>query len=166
MAQFLPLSVLAGALLLSSGGFSFAESNCGERSACHTCCRSCCCRHHHDCCCCDNGNRSRSVPFGEVAPRAAIVESMPVFQMTPGVVAMPMMMASFGASANRSVPTSRDQSCAGSKDRVDELEIQVEALNVRMKTIQRSMEIQVRLLEEMKAEGKFPNRYLPQAPGT
>jgi hypothetical protein len=90
---------------------------------------------------------------------------MPVFQLTPGVVTMPMMMAGFGA-AQRSAETPRsERACSTSKDRMDELEAQVDALNLRMKTIQRSMEIQVRLLEEMKAEGKLPSRYAPpQAP--
>jgi hypothetical protein len=30
-----------------------------------------------------------------------------------------------------------------------------------MMTIQRSVEIQTRILEELKAEGRFPQRYLP-----
>jgi hypothetical protein len=87
---------------------------------------------------------------------------MPVFQMTPGVIAMPMMMAGVARQASFEQPRApAEQTCSNSKDRLDALETQVEALNLRMKTIQRSVEIQTRILEEMKAEGRFPQRYLP-----
>jgi hypothetical protein len=89
---------------------------------------------------------------------------MPVFQMTPGVIAMPMMMAGVSRQASFEQPRSAPEpTCSTSKDRLDALETQVGALNLRMMTIQRSMEIQTRILEEMKAEGRFPQRYLPPA---
>lgn len=86
---------------------------------------------------------------------------MPVYTMSPSFVAMPMIYAagarqmSFEDNRSRSEPN-----CSTSKDRLDALEVQVEALNTRMKVIQRSVEIQTRILEEMKAEGRFPQRYL------
>jgi hypothetical protein len=100
-----------------------------------------------------------------------IVDSMPVFQMTPGVVAMPMMMAAPTRAISfdtRSLETPRDlpqsraaeTSCASSKGRLDELEMQVDALNLRMKTIQRSVELQTRILEEIRTE--LPRKQRPQ----
>ena len=92
---------------------------------------------------------------------------MPVFQMTPGVMAMPMMMAGFPTASRavsfdntRDLPRAPEQSCASSKGRLDELEMQVDALNLRMKTIQRSVELQTRILEEIRTE--LPRKQRPQ----
>lgn len=117
-----------------------------------------CCKHHHGCCCCQE-SQSRDVPRAPFAPRAAVVDSMPVFQMTPGVVAMPMMMAGFARSLPEQ-PRSAPQECDNACQRIDQLEQKVDALDLRMQTIMRSVEIQTRILEEMKAEKMFPKRYL------
>jgi hypothetical protein len=131
---------------------------CGCEAAAH--CKVCkhCCRQ-----CDSTPSRSAPQPRAVYAPRAAVVDSLPVFQMSPGVIAMPMMMTtnrqvSFEEPRARSSPD-----CSTSKDRIDVLEDKVEALNLRMQTIQRSVEIQTRILEEMKAERMFPQRYLPPA---
>lgn len=109
--------------------------------------------------------RKSAPPVAEAPPKAAVVESLPMFNMTPGVFAMPMMMpmpmAVQPASYQpKSAPP--ETTCAASRDRIVEIEDRVNALDLRMQTIQRSLEIQTRILEEMKAEGKFPSRYLPQ----
>ena len=138
------------------------EIACGADGGCNGNydCAPCCWFHHckHCCKCPSSCEAPREAPReAPVAPRAAIVESMPVFQMTPGVIAMPMMMAARQATFEQP----REQTCSTSKDRLDALETTVSALDLRMRTIQRSVEIQTRILEEMKAEGRFPQRYLP-----
>lgn len=150
------LSTAAPAKAFHGHGYGCGcESDCSGAHWCHHGCRSCC-----NC----QGSSSREAPRSvATAPRAAIVESMPVFQMTPGVVTMPMMMAGFARQAPEE-PRSREASCNTSKDRLDLLETQMAALDLRMQTIQRSVEIQTRILEEMKADGKFPSRYLTPPP--
>ena len=54
-----------------------------------------------------------------------------------------------------------ERNCEGSQDRLDELDARVEALNLRMQTIQRAVEIQTRILEELKAEGKIGGKKVP-----
>jgi len=160
MTKWLCWLALAGTFCLVAGNVSMAGHGCGcDRSYGKSCCRHHCCR----CECEEREPRESRVPRAALAPRAAIVESMPVFQFTPGVVAMPMMMASAGISRGMSLDQFRspsEQNCSASKDRIDALELQVEALDLRMQTIQRSVEIQTKILEEMKAEKIFPKRYL------
>ena len=88
--------------------------------------------------------------------------------MLQPIMAMPMMVGGFTSARavsfvpeeTRSLaPRAAERSCAGSSDRLDLLEQQVDALNLRMKTIQRAVEIQTRILEEMKAEGNFPKKF-------
>jgi hypothetical protein len=163
MAKRIALALIAGMLVLLGQEVSFAECGCGSEQSCCSSCGSH--KHCKRCCCCSQPkeSRQRGARFDSMVPRAGIVDSMPVFQLTPGVVSMPMMMASYNA---RSVePQRAEKSCdSTSRDRLDELELQVQGLDKRMQVLQRSMEIQVRILEEMKAEGKFPQRYLPAAP--
>jgi chromosome segregation ATPase len=89
------------------------------------------------------------------------------------MMAMPMMPMMIGqVSTARAVsfeePRSRgvERSCEGTQDRIDELDARVEALNLRMKTIQRSLEIQTRILEELRAQGTIGGQKLgaPPAP--
>jgi len=153
------LVVFAGTTVLPAGGF-----DCGcDRPTCVSC-NPCAhgklgkkhCHHHYHHYCEEQPARRRGA---EAAPRAAIVDSIPMFQMSAGVVAMPMMMTT-GVRAASFVPETRaaEQTCASSGGRLDEIEAQVDALNLRMRTIQRSVEIQTRILEEMKAEGMFPKK--------
>ena len=122
-----------------------------------------CCK-HHGCYCCP-APEPREAPRAAYAPRAAVVDSMPVFQVTPGVVAMPMMMAGFARQVPEERPRSTPKECDQAHDRIDQLEQKVDALDLRMQTIMRSVEIQTRILEEMKAERVFPKRYLPEGDG-
>lgn len=84
----------------------------------------------------------------------------------PAMMAMPMMPMMYGQAVvpqTRAVtfeePRTRnrgpERSCEDSGDRIDELDARVEALNLRMKTIQRAVELQTRLLEELKEQGAF-----------
>jgi len=153
MLKSLVWLTVSGSMLLVVEIACGADTGCGGK---HDCAPVCWFHHCKHCCECQCPEREapRAAP---VAPRAAIVESMPVFQMTPGVIAMPMMMAARQATFEQP----REQTCSTSKDRLDALETTVSALDLRMRTIQRSVEIQTRILEEMKAEGRFPQRYLP-----
>ena len=82
----------------------------------------------------------------------------------PAMMTMPMMPMMFGQAV---APTTRavsfdddrtrsrgnERTCEASQDRIDELDARVEALNLRIKTIQRSVEIQTQILQELKAQG-------------
>jgi len=91
-----------------------------------------------------------------------------MFNATPGVFAMPMMMpmAVQPTSFQTKELKSPEQTCSTSSSRFVEIEDRVNALDLRMRTIQRAVEIQTRILEEMKEEGRFPSRYLSQPGGT
>lgn len=160
------LTIVGGLLLLNAPSFG-GETNCGCDRPCHRpYCKSCC-----KCACKCGTDRAepraaraapRAAPL--VAPRAMIVESMPVFSMQPGIVTMPVMLASGARQLPAEEPRSRaEPNCSTSKDRLDALEVRVEALNERMMLIQRSVEIQTRILQEMKDEKIFPKRYLGEA---
>ena len=77
----------------------------------------------------------------------------------PAMFAMPMMPMMVGQTpATRATP---EPTCAGSQDRLDDLDARVEALNLRMKTIQRAVEIQTVILEELRAKGSIGGQKLP-----
>lgn len=69
---------------------------------------------------------------------------------------MPMMVSGQvrGVTFEDNSQRSRDfePNCQGSKGRLDELDARVEALNLRMQTIQRAVELQTRILEKMQAD--------------
>jgi len=155
MSRWLCCLILGTSVAWLTGNVSHAGNGCGCEKVCYDCCR-----HHHrrHCCECEEKEERSVRRAPPAAPRAAIVESMPVFQLTPGIVTMPMVLNARAASFE--APRSREESCASSSDRLDLLELKVESLHVRLQTIQRSVEIQTRILEEMKAEGKFPRRYV------
>ena len=94
-----------------------------------------------------------------------------MMRAVPAMMAMPMMPMMMGqVPMTRAVsfeePRSRgtERTCETSQDRIDELDARVEALNLRMKTIQRSVEIQTRILEELKAQGTIGNKPLGTPP--
>ena len=94
-----------------------------------------------------------------------MVESLPMFNATPGVFSMPMMMPMSIQQASFQQPRAAEPTCSSSGSRMSDVEERVNALDVRMRTIQRAVEIQTRILEEMKEENIFPKRYL-QGSGT
>src|SRR5262245_17844306 len=70
-----------------------STTSCGcQQSCCHTPCRLCCLKHHHGCCCQSCQQQPTQSRALEAPPKAAIVESLPMFNATPGVFSMPMMM--------------------------------------------------------------------------
>lgn len=150
--------------------------SCGCQSACRHADRSvghrpliqifgCC--HHHGCHCCRKDDRrsrevepsfARSVP---VAPSGPIVESYPMMRAVPAMMAMPMMISPQvrGVSLDsqpRDLCDDRQQ-----RNRLDELDERVDALDLRMQTLQRAVEIQTRILEEIKAQGTIGNKPIP-----
>ncbi len=89
-----------------------------------------------------------------------------MFNATPGVFSMPMMMPMAIQPTSFQQPKALEQSCSsssGSNGRITDIEDRVNALDLRMRTIQRAVEIQTLILEEMKAEGNFPSRFKNQA---
>jgi hypothetical protein len=161
--------------------------SCGcEQPSCGVCnppaARSCTplCLHRHRCCC-TQGTREAPRESPRFAPRAAqvptgpIVESYPMMRAMPAMMAMPMMPVMYGqavmptaraAAYEEERPRSRapERSCAGSADRIDELDARVEALNLRMKTVQRAVEIQTAILEELKTNGTIGKQKLGASP--
>jgi hypothetical protein len=85
-----------------------------------------------------------------------MMRAMPAMYAMPMMPVMPMTVGQ--TSATRAVP---EPTCAGSQDRLDELDARVEALNLRIKTIQRAVEIQTAILEELKAKGSIGGQKLP-----
>lgn len=109
----------------------------------------------------------RSTPRLAEAPSGPVVYSLPFMQATPMMMAMPMMPMMVAPTQARAVsyetPRAPERSCASSQDRLDELESRVEALHVRMKTIQRAVEIQTAILEELKDRGAFGGKSAPKS---
>ena len=149
------------------------EQNCGSDRK-ETCCQASHCRllcihRHHGSCNCQckpsgGESQSRGLKLGgnvAPAPRAMITESVPAMMFQPQFIAMPVM---YGGGGNRGFdgpqPQSRamEPSCSDSKDRINTLEERVEALDLRIRTIQRSVEIQTQILEQMKANGLFEKK--------
>jgi hypothetical protein len=75
----------------------------------------------------------------------------------PMMVSAPVRAVSLEDTRPRSEPT-----CSTSQSRIDELDARVEALNVRLMTIQRAVELQTRILEELKAQGTIGGKGIPQ----
>lgn len=125
-----------------------------------------CGRHCGYCCHCDRDREApreaRAASRAAAIPTGPVVESFPMMRAMPAMFAMPMMpmmpMAVGQTQATRAAP---EPTCAGSQDRLDELDARVEALNLRMKTIQRAVEIQTVILEELKAKGSIGGQKLP-----
>jgi hypothetical protein len=70
----------------------------------------------------------------------------------PTIMAMPMMMVGTQArtvSLDEPRPRSTDTSCSFSQDRLDDLDARVDALNLRLKTMQRAVEMQTVLLQKL-----------------
>ena len=64
------------------------------------------------------------------------------------------------------IPVSRAarSACDTEDERIDELDARVEALHLRMVTIQRSIELQTKILEELSARGSIVGTRLPGLP--
>ena len=93
-----------------------------------------------------------------------------MMQQMPMMMAMPMMMGMgmpmMGATTQaRSVSYERprEDCCSESERRLDDLDDRVDALDMRMQTIQRAVEIQTRILEEIKAQGTIGKTAIPSA---
>ncbi len=112
-----------------------------------------CCHHCKDD---SRGRGSRDSPSMMArAPVGAIVESVPVTRAVPSLVSMPMMAG---------IPVSQaTRQRSEADERVDELDARVEALHLRMVTIQRSIELQTKILEELRAKGSIGGVPVPAA---
>lgn len=173
----------ASVLLAGSPSCGCEEPSCGVCNASvGRCCGIMCLhRHHGRCCarCCDQGTREspRAAIRAAQIPVGPVVDSYPVMRAMPAMMAMPMMPVMYGqgvmpvaraAAFEEEKPRSRgaERSCAGSADRIDELDARVEALNLRLKTVQRAVEIQTAILEELKASGSIGGQKLGTPPKT
>ncbi len=171
-------ALVCSAILIQTWGTASAGCpSCGCESACRHTDRSAghrpliqifgCC-HHHGCHCCRDDNRrsrdaepssiARSIP---VAPSGPIVESYPMMRAVPTMMAMPMMVGTpvrgvSLESQSRDLCDDRKQ-----RDRLDDLDERVDALDLRMQTLQRAVELQTRILEEIKAQGTIGNQPIP-----
>lgn len=123
------------------------------------------CSHHYNCChCCPTDQRSSrdaEPAFSRAAPQAPsgpIVESYPMMRAMPMMASMPMMMMGTQARAASFEKQSRDDCCTELEKRMDALDERVDAFDLRMQTIQRAVEIQTRILEEIKAQGTIGNQ--------
>lgn len=154
-------------LILGVPAAARAEQDCGCKqqtcSPCKTCCKlSLFCRHH--CCCCDDHDRGGGRFAPQQIPRAALVDSMPVFSLQPGVMTIPVMNFAGVAGAGRAAPTPARDDCGGSADRLTDLERRVDALDTRTRSILRAVELNTVALERLAAGGKLPQPATP-APG-
>ncbi len=170
-ARIILFGICVGSLVGVPAAFAGAP-NCGcEQPTCSTCnaqprtCIPLCLGHRH--CKCSCGEKSRGEPQRGLSrsappPSGPVVESYPVMRAMPMMMTMPMMPMMYGqavAPATRAVsfddPRSRgtEQTCGGSQNRLDDLDARVEALNLRIKTIQRAVEIQTSILQELKTQG-------------
>ena len=96
-----------------------------------------------------------------MAPSGPIVESYPMMRAVPTMMAMPMMLGTQVRGYDDRAPDPCDSRL---KERMDALDVRVNALDVRMETIQRAVEIQTRILEELKAQGTIGNQPVPIKP--
>ena len=110
-----------------------------------------CCHHCKE----DRGSRGAAdrgvLPRFSRAPIGVVVDSVPVVRAVPSLVSMPMMAG---------IPVAR--AARGTDDeRIDELDARVEALHLRMVTIQRSIELQTKILQELSATGSIGGKRIP-----
>ena len=126
--------------------------------------------HHGRCChgCCskDRDSRSMESPLARSAPAAPsgpVVESYPMMRAAPMMMAMPMMMGNQVRGVSFDARSEKD-CCTELDERMDDLDKRVNALDTRMQTIQRAVEIQTRILEELKAQGTIGNKPIQAAP--
>jgi len=146
-------SLMCGSLALALlgapvvGGEVWQKGSAAQKS-CHDPCCSHCYRE-------DRGTRgalggglgtTRSAPVGPV------VESLPLMPAVPSMVSMPMLLGTRAAAVSRDV-------C--DEDRVNELDARVEALHLRLMTIQRAVELQTQILEELRASGTIGGARVP-----
>lgn len=155
LAIRLPVGLLVAILLAGSAAPALAGNGCG----CETTCgcdapRYGCHRHHchRGCNSCPPGcqsypTQSRGLPL---APSGPIVESVPMMRMMP-LVAAPMMLASYAPQAERAVP--RDEpTCQASSSRLAQLEERFTALQMRVDTLQTTLENQTAILQAIKTK--------------
>lgn len=171
-ALLLSLSVLHVGSTASAGGPSCGHPTCHHDS--HHCPLLRFhggCRHHVGCChCCAVDQRtsrdvepvvSRAAPQ---APSGPIVESYPMMRAMPMMAAMPMMMVGGQVRAASLESRAPDDCCEELEKRMDALDERVDAFDLRMQTIQRAVEIQTRILEEIKAQGTIGNQPIKVKP--
>lgn len=123
---------------------------CGHQS--HCCSDPCCCS---SCCCGSQGSRgyedqTRAAPAPQT--QQVQVRSAPVSLAMPTLVSLPMFGSGL-ASASRS--------SSSSNSRIDDLEERVDSLHRRMIVIERAVEVQTEVLEEIKARGTIGGTPIP-----
>ncbi|MCA9202000.1 MAG: hypothetical protein KDA59_03105, partial [Planctomycetales bacterium] len=76
-----------------------------------------------------------------------------MMRAVPAMMAMPMMLGVQTQARAASFESPQQCDCNDLEDRLNDLDRRVDALDLRMQTIQRAVEIQTRILEELKAQG-------------
>ncbi len=104
--------------------------------------------------CCEEEERpaNRAIMGARAAPVGAIVESFPIMRAMPSMVSMPMMAMQ---TAPVSTQSGSREARSDQDDRLDEMDARVEALHLRMQTIQRSVELQTQILLELRDQGSI-----------
>ena len=86
---------------------------------------------------------------------------MPMMRAVPAMMAMPMMLGVQTQARAASFESPQQCDCNDLEDRLNDLDRRVDALDLRMQTIQRAVEIQTRILEELKAQGTIGQKPIP-----
>ena len=151
------LSVITITLLSIYNGSATTAGDCGKDQAptCRTHCHRCC---KHRCCDSQPAATTAQTRFLAQVPSGPVVESFPVMRAAPMMMAMPMMMVGTPVRTGtfQAPPaTTADTTCASSQSQLADLDARVNALDFRMKTIQRTIELQTELLQELKNRGAF-----------
>lgn len=145
--RHLPLACTLLLTLTATPTFAGSSAQKGyavQKGYAEPCCKPHCRKH-----CCDDSQRgSRSSRGADTTSRASgpVAETVSV----TGLVAMPMMSFRTMSRASESRATS---TCDNQDDRIEELDARVEALHLRLVTMQRSVELQTTILEELRDSG-------------
>ncbi len=123
-----------------------------------------CERHcHSKCCCKKQGSRdssNRSMPSGPVA------ESFPETRAMPALMAIPTLTMFRTVSVESDSRSRSGSQCDDQEERINELDARIEAIHLRMQTVQRSVELQTQILEEIKLKGTIGGTRIPLKPVT
>jgi hypothetical protein len=148
----LPVGLLTVVLLAGSVLPALAGNGCGCETTCGCEAPRCFCHHHH----CHRGCNSCQQPYPQQsrglppAPSGPIVESVPMMRMMP-LMAAPMMLASYAPQTERALPR-EEATCQASSSRLAQLEERFVALQMRVDTLQSTLENQTAILQAIKTK--------------
>ena len=146
LASLISSPLLAGYPPYQKSDSLYAEASCDRH--CHS---RCCCKRRSS-----GDSANRSVPSGPVA------ESFPEMRAMPALMAMPTLTMFRAVSVEPNSRSARGATlCEDQDERLDELDARVEALHLRMQTMQRAVELQTQILEEIKLKGTIGGSKIP-----